>query len=322
MRTLQQLSFNIPHHFWTSSKIWRSVGVGPISVYFRLGRNVGVSSNLRRRLARFIQNLVNPAIDDHSVFPVDCSKPAPSIPENQPERETALLLGVGPGLGFALAQRLAASGMNVALAARNAERLDSVVAALKKISPPNGQLIQAYGCDATSESSVKQLVSLVAGEMGAPHFMAYATQGFVPGRVIDMEVCAFEECWRQNCLGAFIAAKEMGRVMAASRRGTIVFIGSTSSIIGRADHLSLAVGKFGLRALAQVVARELWSNGIHVVHLVIDADIKENELYNDDIQTNPEDIASLIHALHRQPRSAWTSEVDVRPFNGKWWEHC
>jgi len=322
MRTLQPLSFSIPNRLWMSSKIWRSVGIGPVSVYFRLGRNVGVSSNLRRRLARFILNLLNPAVDNHSVFPIDCSTPVPSIPDDQQERETALLLGVGPGLGFALAQRLAASGMNVALAARNAERLDSVVAALKKVSPPNGQLIQAYGCDATSESSVKQLVSLVAEEMGTPHFMAYAAQGFVPGRVVDMEVCAFEECWRQNCLGAFIAAREMGRAMAASQRGTIVLIGSTSSIIGRADHLSLAVGKFGLRALAQVMARELWSNGIHVVHLVIDADIKENELYNDYVQTNPEDIASLIHTLHRQPRSAWSSEVDVRPFNEKWWGHC
>jgi NAD(P)-dependent dehydrogenase (short-subunit alcohol dehydrogenase family) len=233
-----------------------------------------------------------------------------------------LLVGVGPGLGYALARRLVDAGMNVALASRDAERLDHLVAALGEIAHDNTQIIRAYGCDATSETSIKHLVSLVAKEIGTPHFMAYATQGVVPGRALDLEASAFEECWRQNCLGAFIAARETARGMVALQRGTIVLIGSTSSIIGRTDHLSLAVGKFGLRAVSQVMARELWPSGVHVVHLVIDADIKEDELHNEYVQAKPEDIASSIHALHRQPRSAWASEVDIRPFNEKWWEHC
>jgi hypothetical protein len=91
----------------------------------------------------------------------------------------------------------------------------------------------------------------------------------------------------------------------------------------RADHLNLAIGKFGLRAIAQVMARELWPEGIHVVHCVIDADIQEDAPDPEGApQTLPEDVAELIYGLHGQPRSCWTSELDVRPWNERFWEHC
>jgi NAD(P)-dependent dehydrogenase (short-subunit alcohol dehydrogenase family) len=89
------------------------------------------------------------------------------------------------------------------------------------------------------------------------------------------------------------------------------------------DHLNLAVGKFGLRALSQVMARELWPEGVHVVHVIIDADIMEEGARAVDIsQACPKDIADQVYALHRQASSAWTSEIDLRPWNERFWEHC
>src|SRR6185295_10285778 len=116
---------------------------------------------------------------------------------------------------------------------------------------------------------------------------------FCPGRVIEVEVAAFEESWRKNCLGGFIVAREAARQMVRLGRGTIVLVGSTSSLIGRTDHLNLAVGKFGLRALAQVLAREVWPLGVHVAHVVIDADIKEGDDDKASIpQADPEHLAA------------------------------
>jgi NAD(P)-dependent dehydrogenase (short-subunit alcohol dehydrogenase family) len=127
--------------------------------------------------------------------------------------------------------------------------------------------------------------------------------------------------------GVVFAAQEVKDLPNADKlprgSGTIVLVGSTSGLSGRENHLNLAVGKFGLRALSQVMARELWDKGIHVVHCVIDADIKENDLQPpSNPQANPEDLADFIFQLHNQPRTTWTSEADIRPFNEKFWEHC
>jgi NAD(P)-dependent dehydrogenase (short-subunit alcohol dehydrogenase family) len=212
--------------------------------------------------------------------------------------------------------------MCVALASRNSEHLDPLVAELRSVTDCTAQ---AYGCDATNEISVRKLMALVSKDMGIPHLVIYAVQGFARGRAIEVEVPAFEESWRQNCLGAFIVAREAARKMLPLHRGTIIMTGSTSGLIGRAGHLNLAVGKFGLRALAQVMARELSPEGIHVAHLVIDADIKEPGQSVESAaepQAYPEHVADLVLLLHRQQRSAWTSELDVRPWNESFWEHC
>jgi NAD(P)-dependent dehydrogenase (short-subunit alcohol dehydrogenase family) len=147
-------------------------------------------------------------------------------------------------------------------------------------------------------------------------------QNSTPDRAVDMEVDAFEDCWRTNCLAGFIVARQAAREMLPLGYGSILLVGSTSALLGRENHLSLAVGKFGLRATAQVMARELWKQGIHVAHVVIDADIREPGNESNLAQSDPVDIADVIYSVHRQPRSAWTSEVDIRPFNEKFWEHC
>ncbi len=307
---------------WSSLKVWRSIPLGPVSLMYRFGRSVRVSNNLRRRwlgsAKRFRAHDTERA---HEPNPHDLSANLRNSPRPRVTGvETALLVGVGPGLGFALARTLVDAGMSVAVASRDAERLDPLV---NELNAGSGARSRAYGCDAQDERSVSSLMSIVTRDMGVPHLVIYSVQGFCPGRAIAVEVPAFEECWRRNCLGGFIVAREAARKMAPLKRGTIVLVGSTSALVGRADHLNIAVGKFGLRAVAQVMARELWPEGIHVAHCVIDADIREVDSQDPGHpQAQPEQISAVIYALHRQERSCWTSELDVRPWNEQFWEHC
>ncbi|WP_374400171.1 SDR family NAD(P)-dependent oxidoreductase [Niveibacterium sp.] len=307
-------------YLWKSLKRWRAIELGPIAQVFRLDRSTPVTRNGGRRVrqagARHRRWLAIPAAPASQPYAPTGAVPAPSQP---PAKELALIVGVGPGYGYALARRLAREGMAVVVAARNAVRLDTLVAQIES----EGGTAFAYGCDATNEASVTGLFSHVAAQHGVPDLVVYALQSFGPGLTIDVEVPAFEEGWRKNCLGSFLVARAAARAMLLRERGTIILTGSTSSLLGRAGHLNLAVGKFGQRALAQVLARELWSQGIHVAHIVIDADIHEGQGREDGgPQSDPEHISETIIALHRQPRSAWSSELDVRPWNEQFWEHC
>lgn len=302
---------------WRHMKVSRSLPLGPVALFFRFTRRVRVSSNWRRRWSNWRRGAAAPPID--AIDPAE-RRPNPLLPDALVQGvQTALLVGVGPGLGDAMARTLAAAGMRVALASRNAERLDALVASLQ---PGAAQALRAYGCDATDERSIQALMRRVEQDLGVPHLVVYGIQAFGPGATIDIEVDAFEACWRQNCLGGFIVAREAARAMRPLQRGSIVLVGSTSGLLGRARHLNLAVGKFGLRALAQVMSRELWPEGIHVAHCVVDADIRTGDQVEPYPQALPGDIAALILNLHRQPRSCWTSELDVRPAQEQFWEHC
>jgi NAD(P)-dependent dehydrogenase (short-subunit alcohol dehydrogenase family) len=296
---------------WRRLKRWRTIRLGPVALLFKVQRAVQVSAMSRRRLRA--------ARERHEAWAQSqLNKGAPNV-QGKAVREVALIVGVGPGLGYAMAWRFAQAGMAVVLASRDAERLDRLVEAIGEA----GGTAFAYGCDATSESSVDGLMRAVVTNHGVPHLVAYSLQHFGPGQVVDVELCAFEDAWKHNCLGAFLVARGAAREMLPHGRGTIVLIGSTSSLIGRAGHLNLSVGKFGQRALAQVLARELWPRGIHATHIVIDADIYEGEPRDDGgPQSQPADIADLVLTVHHQPRSAWTSEVDVRPSDERFWEHC
>ena len=307
---------------WNSLKIPRQLRVGPVSLVLRMARRVKVSNNWRRRWFERWSTGAVPLTVPPQRSRLDAPSPQAEVAAQPPvvRPGTAVVVGVGPGLGHALARTLAAAGMNVALASRNAERLDPLVAELRSGAAGT---VRAYGCDATDVRSVDDLLAHVNNDMGVPDLVIFAVQSFGPGRAIDVELPAFEDNWRQNCLGGFIVARAAARAMVAVQRGTIVLVGSTSGLIGRADHLNLAVGKFGLRALAQVMARELWPEGIHVVHCVIDADIREGPPHaTGHPQADPDDLARMIHALHMQPRSCWTSELDLRPWNERFWEHC
>ena len=228
---------------------------------------------------------------------------------------TALIVGVGPGLGAALGRCFADAGMAVALGARNPQSIEGYAAEI-------GARARAYACDTTDEASVDRLFDAVVADMGTPRLVVYNAGAFVPGSILEIETAAFERCWRVGCLGGFLLGQRAARRMLEGDvdgpRGTIVFTGATASLRGSAHFANLAVGKFGLRALAQSMARELGPQGVHVAHVIIDGQIAHPKLGGalpDDQRLDPDAIAANYLMLHRQQRSAWTHELDLRPWS-------
>jgi NAD(P)-dependent dehydrogenase (short-subunit alcohol dehydrogenase family) len=197
--------------------------------------------------------------------------------------------------------------MDVAMAARDAEKLGPLAAKLRA----GGVAAEAFGCDATSDRSVAALMEAVRQKLGIPDLVVYNVEHFIPGNVVEIESPAFEECWRANCLGAFLTGREAARAMLPRGSGTIIFTGATASLRGRQGYVNMAVGKSGTRALAQSMARELGPRGIHVAHVIIDGGISSpadmSSLY-------PAEIAETYLHLHCQHRSTWTQELDLRPW--------
>ena len=237
------------------------------------------------------------------------------------QRKLALIVGAGPGLGRALARRFGAAEMNVALAARNLERLENLSVECAGI----GRGARAYRCDAAREEGVQALFRAVRSDYGCPDVVVYNAGAFVARGIVETSAEEFERCWRAGCLGGFLVGREAARAMLervgqGGPGGTILFTGATASLRGSAGFHNLAVGKFGLRALAQSMARELQPKGIHVAHVVIDGRIRptavvEHTDANDgDALLAPDAIAEAYFQLYRQPRSAWTQELDLRPW--------
>jgi len=231
---------------------------------------------------------------------------------------TALIVGVGPGLGAALARRFARAGMNVAIAARDAGRLAGLVKEL-------GAKTRAFACDATDERAVSRLFTDVRNDLGAIGLAVFNAGAFVRNSILDTSVEDFERCWRVACLGGFLVGREAVRGMLGGsegerHRGTVIFTGATASLRGGAMFHNLAVGKFGLRALSQSMARELQPKGIHVAHVIIDGQIESDRPGRSvaergkDAVLDPNAIAETYYQLHLQPPNAWTLELDLRPY--------
>jgi len=229
--------------------------------------------------------------------------------------DTAIVVGVGPGLGLAVVRACVRAGMNVTAASRH---VDQVAALTRDL----GDSVRAGACDATDEQDVQKLFAASAKAFGPPSLVVFNVGAFVPKGLLDTGVDEFERCWRIGCLGGFLVGREAARAMleGAGEGGTVIFTGATASLRGSARFHNLAVGKFGLRALAQSMAREFGPQGIHVAHVVIDGQIRgEREGYREDQRgqdavLHPEAIAASYLALHRQPRNAWTHELDLRPW--------
>ncbi|MCC7483571.1 MAG: SDR family NAD(P)-dependent oxidoreductase [Burkholderiales bacterium] len=231
---------------------------------------------------------------------------------------TALIVGAGPGLGSALARRFAGAGMKVALARRTAAELAGLVRAL-------GAGARAYGCDAIDEGAVQRLIPAVSSDLGALRLVVYNASGSIRRAVLETTAAEFERCWKAACMGGFLVGREAARAMLANgmenrHRGTIIFTGATASLRGSANFVNMAVGKFGLRALAQSMAREFQPRGIHVAHVVIDGQIESDRPGRSqaergaDAVLSPEAIAEAYYQLHLQKPSAWTLELDLRPY--------
>jgi NAD(P)-dependent dehydrogenase (short-subunit alcohol dehydrogenase family) len=232
---------------------------------------------------------------------------------------TAVIVGAGPGLGSALARRFARAGMKVAVARRSSDKLAPLIKEL-------GGNARAYACDATDQAAVRQLFSTVTADLGVPTLAVFNAGAFVRKGVLDTSAEEFERCWRVGCLGGFLVGREAARAMlanSAEHKGTIIFTGATASLRGGALFQNLAVGKFGLRALAQSMARELQPQGIHVAHVVIDGQIQGERPGHSvaergrDAVIDPAAIAETYYQLHLQPRNAWSLELDLRPYGEK-----
>ena len=229
--------------------------------------------------------------------------------------ESAIVIGVGPGLGLAVVRACVRAGMNVTAASRHVERVASLTRYL-------GDAVRAGACDATDEQDVQNLFAASTRAFGPPDLVVFNVGAFVPKGLLETDVDEFERCWRIGCLGGFLVGRESVHAMleAEGGGGTIIFTGATASLRGSARFHNLAVGKFGLRALAQSMAREFGPQGIHVAHVIIDGQIRsDREGYREDQRgqdavLHPEAIAANYLALHRQPRNAWTHELDLRPW--------
>src|SRR5271165_1545420 len=228
---------------------------------------------------------------------------------------TAAVLGVGPGLGAALARRFARGGFDVALMARSEASLAPVELEVTSL----GRRARSILVDAGDDASVAAAFVRAKAELGAPEVFVYNAGAFQRGSIVDTSREEFERCLRVNCTGAFLAAKLVLPDMLERGRGTILLTGATASLRGSANFACLAVGKFGLRALAQSMARELGPRGIHVAHVIIDGQIDTPRLRamapERGIETllSPDAIAETYWQLHVQAPTCWTLELDLRP---------
>jgi NAD(P)-dependent dehydrogenase (short-subunit alcohol dehydrogenase family) len=222
-------------------------------------------------------------------------------------QQVAVVVGVGAGLGWALARRFAKAGMQVVAAARDAKKIEALAKSEPKLE------IRPEACDVTKPADVAKLFESGA----APSVVAFNAGAYVRGGILDIDPEDFERCWRVGCFGGFLVGQAAARLMVPAGEGTILFTGATASLRGSAGFANLAVPKFGLRALAQSMARELGPKGIHVAHVIIDGQI-DSERYRGtgrarDSLLSPDAIAETYYQLHRQPRDAWTHELDLRP---------
>jgi NAD(P)-dependent dehydrogenase (short-subunit alcohol dehydrogenase family) len=227
------------------------------------------------------------------------------------QQEIALIVGSGPGLSASLARLFTKEGMKVALAARNVKKLDGLV---KEI---NGH---AYACDASSPTDVKNLFQSVSQDIGDANLVVYNASGRVRGPLTELDPETVRQTIMITCYGGFLIGQEAAKRMIKAGSGTILFTGASASVKGYANSAAFAIGKMGLTGLVQSMARELQPRNIHVAQVVIDGGICNPDRperlteRGPDGCLDPDAIARTYLHLHRQHRSAWASQIELRPW--------
>jgi NAD(P)-dependent dehydrogenase (short-subunit alcohol dehydrogenase family) len=226
------------------------------------------------------------------------------------------IVGAGPGNGAAFARQFSRAGYRVALLARNREGLDAVAS---DIAGSRG-----YVYDAASQSDAHDVFAAIRRDLGSVETLIYNASSRFFGDLDATSPDDFEQAWRVGAYGLLLASKEVVPDMKAAGQGSIVAIGATASLKGAAGFVAFGAAKAAERSLAQSLARELGPAGIHVAHVVIDAvvDMPVSRAMMpeapDSYFARPDDIAESVFFLARQPRSAWTFELDLRPFGERW----
>jgi NAD(P)-dependent dehydrogenase (short-subunit alcohol dehydrogenase family) len=224
--------------------------------------------------------------------------------------ETALIVGAGSGLSAALARLFAKQGMQVALAARDTDKLKPLIAETKA---------RAYACDASDAQAVATLFQSVARDLAVPDLVVFNAGYRTRGAVETLDPAEVQKALAVTAFGGFLVAQAAAKAMLTRGHGTILLTGASASVKGYAQSSPFAMGKFALRGLAQSLARELGPQNIHVAHIVIDGGIRRA---NDprsaergaDGMLEPDAIAESYLMLHRQHRNAWSAELELRPW--------
>ena len=221
--------------------------------------------------------------------------------------ETALIVGAGAGLSASLARRLARDGVQIALAARSVDKLADLAAETGA---------KAYAADCSDHGDVERLFTALDGDLGAPDLVVYNPSYRTRGPLVDLDPAEVEKALRITCFGGFLVGQAAARRMLAQGHGSIQFTGASAGVKGYPNSAPFAMGKFGLRGLAQSMARELAPKNIHVAHFVIDGGILPPGAGDDEADKwlHPDAIAETYVHVHRQHRSAWTWEVELRPW--------
>ncbi|HBK08434.1 MAG TPA: short-chain dehydrogenase [Acetobacteraceae bacterium] len=239
--------------------------------------------------------------------------------------KVALVIGAGDSTGGAIARRFAREGYIACVTRRHGDKLEPLV---RRIEEEGGQA-HAFGSDARREDEVTGLFETIERDIGPIEVMSFNVGGNVRFPIRETTTRVYTKVWEMCALGGFLAGREAARVMVPRKRGTILFTGATASVRGGTGYAAFAGGKHALRALAQSMARELGPDGIHVAHVVVDGAIDtefarqrapgtyESRKAVDGI-LNPDSIAENYWILHKQPRDAWTHELDLRPWTEAW----
>jgi NAD(P)-dependent dehydrogenase (short-subunit alcohol dehydrogenase family) len=228
---------------------------------------------------------------------------------NTPKHESALIVGAGSGLSASLARLFAREALRVALAARRADKLGALCGETGA---------RAFACDAGNPAEVERLFAEVETALGAPDVVVYNASARSRGPFVDLDPKEVETALAISAFGGFLVAQQAARRMLPRGHGAILFTGASASVKGYAQSAPFAMGKFALRGLAQSMARELAPQGIHVAHFVIDGAIRNpgrtEPADKPDSMLDPDAIAATYLHVMRQPRSAWTWEVELRPW--------
>ncbi|HWP09532.1 MAG TPA: SDR family NAD(P)-dependent oxidoreductase [Polyangiaceae bacterium] len=232
------------------------------------------------------------------------------------KKPVCAVVGVGPGNGAALARRFHREGYAVALLARSSEFSATLATELEGS--------RAYACDVGDETALERTFAAIAAEMGPVEALLYNAGSGVWGNIEEVSARDFEQSFRINALGAFVAAKQVIPAMKQAGRGNIVFIGATASRRGNVKTAAFAPAKAAQRSLAESLARYLWPAGIHVAVVILDGVVdlpRTRKMMPDKPQSffvSPDDLAESVLALTQQKRSVWSFELEARPFGETW----
>jgi NAD(P)-dependent dehydrogenase (short-subunit alcohol dehydrogenase family) len=226
-----------------------------------------------------------------------------------PKYKTALIVGAGEGLSASLARLFAREGIRVALAARGIEKLGALCSETGA---------KAFACNATEPGDVERLFGLVEREIAVPDLVVYNASGRARGAFVELVPDDVAQAISVSAFGGFLVAQQAAKRMLPKRHGAILFTGASASVKGYPQSAPFAMGKFALRGLAQSMARELSPQGIHVAHFVIDGGIRSaaraEPADRPDSMLDPDAIAASYWSVLQQPRSAWTWELELRPW--------